>query len=1484
MGKTTSELAASKAYRWTIALLRGLGWALVGLFIVSIFLSVLLLYPVVQTGLAGFLSDQVSERYGVDLRVERLELRPFGPVRLHGVHIKDLDGDTLLDVATMNIAGLRYYGSINTLRIRDLEVRDARFSMRTETGGTRSNLTLFLERFASSDTTSSGEDLTITCRKFLFDELHYSFHDPGQERIPFGMDFRHVDVREAHIAGTGLSIIGDSIEAHLSELRLKEHCGLELDRLSGDAVVSRRGIHLDDLELLTKDSYVKGTVHFTTESYDDLSYFEEKVDMRLDLDSSRVEFAEIALFAPGLQGVQFPVTVSGRVRGTIADMKARDLDLRFGRRSHFIGDVELTGLPDIDNTFMVIDAGELLTDHQDIAQMPRPPFITGKKVEVPAEIQRLGTIDFSGNFTGFLSSFTAYGTTRTDIGELRTDLSYERRSRGEDFTVKGRLASASFDLGKLLDTRTLGPLTCDIRVQAAGSDLASLNGDLEGEIPMITLNRYAISNIRLDGHLEKNLFDGNLSCDDPNLEFDFKGSADLRDKWPLVDFTANVQHADLMALNFVDSTGYSSLNLFVKAKGVLDPDEYQGTLDLIGISYCSLLQDHELGDVHLSSGVREGRSLLTLDSDIAQAEVLGIFRPTQLPQALRSVLFSVFPALEEDVPVRQEEQRFEFHLTTRNTEEVFALFAPDLHIAPDATFEGHLDLNSYDIGLYAELPHLSYGAFSSDSVTIILDKSMDVLAFSMNSARHAMKDTTFISGVYLSGKAYQDELDLRLGWKGSSNGSSGQLELTGEVLGPRAVVLDLQPSRLFFGRGNWVNERVAHLRVDSSTIAVEGLLLRNGEQSIRLEGQISEVKDLPMRFEFANVAMENFHPLLGGPLIHGTLHGDGRAYDLYNAPYLVSRLQVDDLAIEENPVGDVRFDASWNDGQSNIDVKGSITKDGITSVAFDGKVRPGAEDELDLVLDFDDLDLAFLNQYITEGVSEIGGKLTGHLDLGGTLMMPRLVGMLDLSDAGLRIDYLGTRYTFDHKVMVQPDMFALDFVKLVDEEGHTATAIGTILHEGLSQWNYNVSLEMEELLTLNTTVLDNSLFYGKAYATGDLEISGHSGTLEITVNARTGRGTDISLPLGGSTEVSSIDYVRFITHSADSMEQEQVVDLSGVALDLNVEVTDEAEFRLIFDPTVGDIMTGRGRGDLRMTVTPSGEFAMYGELEVVEGEYLFTLRNILNKRFDMVPGGRIVWYGDPLNAQLDLSAIYRLRAPLFNIMVERNDVYRKRVPVEVTMHLTDRLVNPGIAYDVRLPTVDEDVRSRVNAVISTPQELNRQVFSLIVLNNFTPPPDASGAGNGISSGSVAGTTGGELLSNQVSNWLSGLSNSFDLGLNYRPGDNITQEEVELAVSTQLFSDRLLLNTTVGVQYGAQSTNAQNTLIGDVQVEYLLTPDGKLRLKAYNQSNDQNLNRANQADYTQGVGLGYREDFNTFHEFWQKLGNIFRRSENDKTFE
>lgn len=1447
--------------------------------------SLALLTPSVQTWLAGKLSASLSKELGTELHIDRVELRLFGPNRLHGVFIADLQGDTLIAADEIWVRGLRVHRHGHVIEVMRVELHRSRFNLQKAEGDKHSNLTNLLEKLAGPEqaNTTPSAPWSFRCRQVDIRALHFSYSDHNYKTLPFGVDVDHVDIPSAQILGHDLEVAGDSILFQFDAMSFRDRSSLAVEQLKGAARVAPRGIRINGLHLVTGSQYkgsagsdLRGDLDLRTHSLDDLDEFTSRVNIVADLDSSRLQFADVALFAPDLEGVDYALVLNGKVQGRVNALKGRGMDLRFGNRSMFRGDVEMTGLPDFQNTFIVLDASKILTNPEDLATIPVPPFKAKEKLIVPPEVQRLGNMAFAGNFTGFINSFTTYGSATTAAGTLRSDISFERDTVSKFFQLQGKLATDGFDLGMVLATQTIGRLAVDVDVNASGKDLNNLVAEIDGSVPQLGLNKYAIGGITLNGKLEKDLFNGELHCNDPKLQLDFNGLADLRGKWPEVDFSANVKRMDLRALGLIDGEGYSDLVMQVDAKGRLAPDSLQGSVRMKDVAYCQDTVDLHLGDIALDAVNEGGQPVVKLESEVATAEVRGVFYPTLLPGAVQSAVFSVFPSLEDEVEYKQAAQDFSFNVGIGHAQPVLDLVVPGLELEPGAGFTGRFSSRTFDLDLDAHLPHLGFNGIAGDSLQIALSKTMDLLAFSIKGNGHTA-DSVAMHNLYITGQAYQDEVRLRTDWAGRAvdgGKASGTVNLNALVNGPASVSIDLEPSHVNFGQGQWRNQHTARIEVDSTAIHVDSLLMENGTQTVLLAGGVGRDSTLALAFNLHDVRMENLKPLYDGPEVHGLISGDGRVFDLFGNPYLLSYLCVDSLAIQDKPVGNLRFAAAYNESGDAINVSGQMDRDTLRAFDFNGQVTPGKAQELALELRMDRFDLRFLNPYLPGSISDIQGKVTGLVNVTGKLAEPQINGTANLVDAGLRINYLNTFYSFTHTVNIQPDMFALDQVKVRDDEGHTAIANGTIIHHGLKDWNFDVSLDMESFKVLDTDERNNELYYGKAYATGSLGVSGYADNMDVDVDAATASGTDIHFPLGASTDVGSIPFVRFTGNGIAADTAGQEVDLSGIRLDMKVAVTPEAKFELIFDPTVGDIMRGRGNGNLAMTVTPSGDFSMKGDVELVDGDYLFTLRNLVNKRFGVEPGGHISWYGDPFDAIINVDAIYRLRASLYDVIPAalRTEAYKKRFPVEVVMHLTQKLMNPEIGFEVKLPTVDEAVRTQVSSAMATTDDLNKQVFSLIVLNRFTPTDaTANQADNGSGIGGGAASTGTELLSNQISNWLSSVSKNFDLGVNWRTGDVISQDEVEVAVSTQMFNDRLQLSTNVGVAYGAGGTQqGNNSIIGDFSAEYSLTQDGKLRFKAFSQSNDRNLGQVDQAQTTQGAGLAYREEFDSLGEFFRNF--------------
>ena len=398
--------------------------------------------------------------------------------------------------------------------------------------------------------------------------------------------------------------------------------------------------------------------------------------------------------------------------------------------------------------------------------------------------------------------------------------------------------------------------------------------------------------------------------------------------------------------------------------------------------------------------------------------------------------------------------------------------------------------------------------------------------------------------------------------------------------------------------------------------------------------------------------------------------------------------------------------------------------------------------------------------------------------------------------------------------------------------------------------------------------------------TGITHLYGSPDDIEIEIDAKTNKDTRIYIPLNKTGDIEKSNFITFINsyETVEIVKEKYDIDLSGIKLNCNLEVTPETDIQIILDPKIGDIIKANGNGNLKLGIDTKGDFNIYGNYTINTGSYLFTLQNVINKKFDLSNGGTIKWNGDPYSATIDINAIYNVKTTLYDLLLNTPYVDNtKKIQVQCNMNLSQQLSNPNIRFDIDFPSLDQQTQSVLEALFSTEDEMNKQILSLLVLNRFYTPEYMRSTDpefENKNSSYAVGVTTSELLSNQLSNWLSQISNKFDVGFSYRPGDNITDDEIEFALSTQVFNDKVTINGNLGTN---SNQNQDTDIVGDFDVNIKLDQKGKLQMKAFTRSNEYLSDYASRN--TQGVGIFYKEDFNTVGELFRKYIALFRKKEN-----
>ncbi|NPD86405.1 translocation/assembly module TamB, partial [Lentimicrobium sp. L6] len=686
----------------------------------------------------------------------------------------------------------------------------------------------------------------------------------------------------------------------------------------------------------------------------------------------------------------------------------------------------------------------------------------------------------------------------------------------------------------------------------------------------------------------------------------------------------------------------------------------------------------------------------------------------------------------------------------------------------------------------------------------------------------------------------------------------------------------------------WSTTNNGHLTLIDNDLVFDSLEFRSAHQSVLINGAISDTLDesFLMQFKNFNISTLNILTAQAGLAFKGFLTGSFELIDVYNNINFLANLKLVDFTLNEEHLGDAEIKSTWNTDRSvflNINLEKQGSKGSFKPLYLEGFYYPEEIDnQIDMDVSVHNLSINFLNPFLKEFVSDLEGRATGEIRLKGNFLKPNLSGRLDLARTQFRIKYLNTLYSLSGTLNLDNEMLGFNEVVLFDTVGNKAVLQGGLSHERLRNFGVNLKVKPINFVALNTSKGMNELFYGKAIVDGEIAISGPFDNVFLDIDATSKNGTNISIPINTSLGVSDNSFIVF-KNSKDTTEAQNAKQfkpkLSSFSLNMDLSITPEANVNISLPSQLG-LIQAQGSGDLNMNLSRTGNFRMSGDYRVSNGVFFFKIRNLLNRRFVLNEGGTISWTGDPYNGTLGMTAKYTVKTSLNSLGLDQDSSYRNRVPVDCMIGLTGPIMNPNVKFRFDLPNSTEEVKQYVFTKIDTtnPSEMSQQMLSLLVLNTFS---FTTGTGNSDLANTVGGTSL-QIVANQVSNWLSQISKDVDIGINYRPGGDLTNEEVEVALSTQLFDERVTIDGNFGYQNVQDNPNTANTssIVGDINVEVKITKDGRLRLKAFNRTNTVDL-LDNTSPYTQGVGIFYRKEFNNLEELFQNQKRRERKKQEEE---
>ncbi len=1447
----------------------------------------------VQNWVAGKFTKYFSERLGTTVSVGHIGIKLFNRVTLDEVYVEDFGHDTLLYVDHLDV-GLRGYNpATGVIRLGEVRLGGADFRLVQDSTGV-TNLAALLAKL-KSDKPKKNRPFALRAGSLTVDSTRFRMQKyviPDREE---GINFADLDIRGLSLDFQAVRIDSDSVRADIRRLSATEKSGFRLREFSGKNVaVGSRGIQIAELRLADDDSeVVMPELALAYPGWKAFGDFIRSVEMHAVIRDSRVAMRTIGWFAPSLLAWESAVRLEGIFDGTVADLSGRLDEAAIGDtrlRTRF----HIAGLPKIDKTRFDLDVDELSTDAASAAAIFRD--IGGKELP-PSTAQRLeglGKVTLAGTFEGLPADFRADARLQAAPGNADFRLQVNPEAEG-GIGLKGDVSLADFRLGQLLGVEKLGAATVSARIDGTlGGAAMALTTD--AAIERLHFNGYDYHDIRAEGEVRNKYYKGIVASTDPNLDFRLDGTFDFDRPVPEYDFALDIERIDLHALRFNerDSVSVLQADMRIDARGTtLDAITGHGTIS--GLTYWFPGDSIVSRNISLFGDNLSEQKRIRFDSDFLDAELTSRASVVDLIPAIRQTIRYYLPSLgngaaqpTDTLPTGGDDY-YALQLNIKEAGEFVATaLMPGLYIAPGTTLSAVFNPSTRNFSTLVRSDLIQYNNIYVAGLEATNRNQADSIAVYLRTDEVAVGGF-YMPGLAVNGGVRDNTVNLSTGFDNPQNGLSVLLNTVSQmqpdsVSGKNGWLTRVLASRIGIGEEQW---RIASPGIGwgGDVIAVDRFRIFTEGQEFLLDGRLSAAPTDTLRLAVSDFDLAPLSGLLDryGYGIAG--HMNGRAELIGGrgeTPLFYGRLAFNNLIFNGKNIPNSTFVSEWDPVAERVDI--SLALDSGRPV-IEGQYNTQSR-RYELRAEVPGLDLALLDPVLEgvladiEGAADLSLTLTGagkELDLDGTIAVKSFAGTVDFTRA---------RYHFaDAVIRVANNRVTLPRTTIYDQEGGEGELTLSLDIRSLSQLNYAVSVTPRGMLALNTTAADNDNFYGKAYASGTVTIAGNPHAIDMQINAATEANSTFFMPLSGVSSIAEADFIVFENPNAENEAatlsryelmkrmREQAgknpARKSTMNIDLNIDVHPNTRVELVIDPQNGGTIQANGTGTLSLHLEPAEDvFTMFGDYRINQGDYQLTLMTVMDKRFTIEPGSSIRWVGDPLNAMLDVTASYHVRASTAPITGEAEG---RMVPVDCQIILSDRLSQPVITFDIALPSADAELRGELQTAMNTQEQKSQQFVWLVMTGEFY-----GGSTANIGTATTAASTGIEFLTNQLSNWLS--TERFNFNLGYTLGNNqmATSDEVEGAFSGELISDKLLFEGEVNYNLGTNTADPRNNQFsGDFYLTYIINRRGSLRARIFSRTIDRY--DENQGLQEQGGGIYYTQDFDRWSE-------LFRRNRAKKTTE
>ncbi|MDX6182662.1 translocation/assembly module TamB domain-containing protein [Flavobacterium sp. Fl-77] len=1419
--------------------------------------------PVVQTYIAHYATRTLNEDFKTDITVDKVAINIFGGVKLKNVLIKDHHKKTLIysDIISTDILSFKRLTD-GDLIFGDIRLTGLIFNLKTYKGENENNINKFIRLFETGKASEkTNKHFLMTAKNAYISRGAFSVVDENK------VNKNMLDLKNLNAYISDFKIYGPDVNTYIHRFSFLDSRGLYVSNLKSKFSYTKKQIKLEELAITTKRSSIYGKLEMNYKVEDFLN-FTDKVQFKAVFDSASIASNDIRYFYDGL-GKSQHFKIRTKIKGTLNNLTLNRLRLSDTNGSKINGNINFRNLLGNKNQKFSMDGkfDKLISSYDNLVAIL--PNVLGKKL--PKELKRIGKFNIVGKAKVSTTDLEADFYMVTDLGNGKANLNMNNIDFIDKASYSGNIVLENFDIGTLLDRKDLGKTTLNLDIDGVGFSEKYLNTVIKGDISKFDYNKYTYNNIVVDGTFKLPYYKGQLSVNDPNLSLTFDGLVDLSKRESKYDFHLNVENADLRKLKFVnDSISYFRGDMVVEATGN-SIENLQGNIYLKDAVYQNPKATYEFDEVTVNSSfdTNKLRTITVNSTDIVDGKIVGKFQFNQLGRLVMNSVGSLYTNYKPYKVGKGQFLNFNFHVYNKVVEMLY----PEIKIDSSTAFRGRIDSDKKEFKFRFNSQKVTAAENEFNNIRIAIDNKNPLYnAFveldSIKTKYYKVRDFSLIN------VTSKDTLFVRSEFKGGDRGEDYyNLNLYHTIDKNKNNIVGIHKSEMKFKDYLWfLNEDSKKdnqivFDQDFKNFTIDNIVLSHENQKIDLNGVIKgkDYKDIALNFE--DVDIYKITPLNNKFVFKGNLNGNINFKQNKDVYQPTASIVVDHLNLNDTELGTLDFDISGDQSFKKFTIYSTIENGFTQSFKADGNFSiENKETILDLNLKLEGFNLATLGKVGGDVLSNIRGSVSGNAAIVGNVKKPEINGRLYLEKAGMTIPYLNTDYALSDRTVVDltGEKFLFRNNQLTDSKYDTKGLLnGSIEHNNFADWKLDLNISTKRLLVLDTKDSEDAAYFGTAFINGTASITGPVDGLFIKVAAKSEKGTQIKIPINNAESVGESSFIHFVTpkekYNLANGILENTRNYNGLELEFDFDITPDAEVEVILDRSSGHGMKGKGYGSLLFKINTLGKFNMWGDFQAYEGTYNFKYKGLVDKKFSVKKGGSITWEGNPMRAQLNLEAVYKTLANPAVLL--ENSSFNKKVPVEVVIGLRGDLASPEPNFDILFPSVSSVFKSEIQYKLDDKDVRQTQALYLLSTGSFMST-------DGFNQNDLSGTFA-ETAMGLLGGIIKSDNDKFNVGLNFISADRRIGQEADgqfvATVSSQI-NEKISINGKVGVPVGGINESA---IVGDIEVLYRINPDGTANLRLFNKEND--VSYIGQGiGYTQGVGITYEVDFDTFTELVNKI--------------